>query len=95
MRRDFTINAIYVDIQGRIFDPLNGISDLQVKDLRNWFNHKLKSHYGFTTKEASAYLGHSPEVNEYHYDPISEDVIQEKLNALTVTQLLPRESVKA
>ena len=28
-RRDFTINAIYVDIEGRIFDPLNGISDLQ------------------------------------------------------------------
>ncbi len=28
-RRDFTINAIYADIQGRIFDPLNGISDLQ------------------------------------------------------------------
>jgi len=29
LRRDFTINAIYVDIEGRIFDPLNGISDLQ------------------------------------------------------------------
>ena len=28
-RRDFTINAIYVDIEGRIFDPLNGIRDLQ------------------------------------------------------------------
>jgi len=28
-RRDFTINAIYADIKGRIFDPLNGISDLQ------------------------------------------------------------------
>jgi len=28
-RRDFTINAIYVDKDGRIFDPLNGISDLQ------------------------------------------------------------------
>jgi len=28
LRRDFTINAIYVDIEGRIFDPLNGISDL-------------------------------------------------------------------
>ena len=27
-RRDFTINAIYSDIEGRIFDPLNGISDL-------------------------------------------------------------------
>ena len=29
MRRDFTINAIYADIEGRIFDPLNGISDLK------------------------------------------------------------------
>ena len=27
-RRDFTINAIYSDIEGRIFDPLNGKSDL-------------------------------------------------------------------
>ncbi len=27
-RRDLTINAIYVDIDGRIFDPLNGMSDL-------------------------------------------------------------------
>jgi len=29
LRRDFTINAIYADIEGRIFNPVNGISDLQ------------------------------------------------------------------
>jgi len=29
LRRDFTINAIYADIDGRIFDPLNGTSDLR------------------------------------------------------------------
>jgi len=29
LRRDFTINAIYSDMQGRIFDYLNGVSDLQ------------------------------------------------------------------
>ena len=28
LRRDFTINAIYADIEGRIFDPLKGKSDL-------------------------------------------------------------------
>jgi tRNA nucleotidyltransferase/poly(A) polymerase len=28
-RRDFTINAIYADLDGRILDPLNGVSDLQ------------------------------------------------------------------
>ena len=34
LRRDFTINAIYVDIEGRIFDPLNGISDLRNKRIK-------------------------------------------------------------
>jgi len=29
LRRDFTVNAIYADIEGRIFDPLNGIKDLE------------------------------------------------------------------
>ena len=28
-RRDFTINAIYADIEGRIFDPYNGLADLK------------------------------------------------------------------
>ena len=28
-RRDFTVNAIYADIEGRVFDPLNGVSDLK------------------------------------------------------------------
>ncbi|MBA1338511.1 MAG: poly(A) polymerase [Pelagibacterales bacterium] len=29
LRRDFTFNAIYSDINGRIFDPLNGTDDLK------------------------------------------------------------------
>ena len=33
-RRDFTINAIYADIEGRIFDPLKGILDLQNKIIK-------------------------------------------------------------
>jgi len=33
-RRDFTINAIYADIDGRIFDPLNGISDLKNGEIK-------------------------------------------------------------
>jgi len=28
-RRDFTINAIYADIEGRVFDPVNGAEDLK------------------------------------------------------------------
>ena len=33
-RRDFTINAIYLDIKGKIFDPQNGVTDLK--------NHNVK-----------------------------------------------------
>ena len=33
LRRDFTINAIYCDKFGKIFDPLNGINDLKNKKI--------------------------------------------------------------
>lgn len=33
-RRDFTINAIYMDVKGNLIDPLNGISDLKNKTLK-------------------------------------------------------------
>ena len=33
-RRDFTINAIYADIEGRIYDPLNGILDLKKGEIK-------------------------------------------------------------
>ena len=33
-RRDFTINAIYLDANGQIFDPLNGQADLAARRLR-------------------------------------------------------------
>ena len=33
-RRDFTMNAIYMDINGKIFDPQNGIVDLKNKNVK-------------------------------------------------------------
>jgi len=33
-RRDFTVNSIYADIEGRIFDPYNGVSDLKSGKLK-------------------------------------------------------------
>jgi len=33
-RRDFTINAIYLDINGKIYDPQNGINDLKNKNVK-------------------------------------------------------------
>ena len=34
LRRDFTINAIYADLDGRFFDPQNGISDLKNGEIK-------------------------------------------------------------
>ena len=34
LRRDFTINAIYGDIDGNIFDPQNGIDDLKIGKIK-------------------------------------------------------------
>ena len=56
------------------------VEDLQIKDFRNWANHILKQENLFTNKEASCYLGHSIEVNELHYEPISKERISQKIN---------------
>ena len=56
------------------------VEDLQVMDLRNWVDHILKQENLFTNKEASCYLGHSIEVNELHYEPISKERISQKIN---------------
>jgi poly(A) polymerase len=34
LRRDFSINSIYADIEGRIFDPMEGVSDLQTGKIK-------------------------------------------------------------
>ncbi len=33
-RRDFTMNALYADAQGRVIDPLNGLPDLRARRVR-------------------------------------------------------------
>ncbi len=33
-RRDFTMNALYVDMTGKVLDPLGGLSDLQARRVR-------------------------------------------------------------
>ena len=33
-RRDFTINALYSDVEGALYDPLNGIEDLKARRVR-------------------------------------------------------------
>jgi integrase len=71
-----------VDCLKHSFDSMKKIAnveDCQIKDFRTYFNHKLKSFYGLTSKEAAKYLGNSREVNDLHYTPVSEELVQAKL----------------
>lgn len=64
------------------------VTDLQIKDLRTYFNHLLKSKYGFSTKEAGAYIGNSQEINDKHYTPVSLDAIQQKISSLNLSEVI-------
>ena len=65
-----------------------GVEGVLFKDLRTYFNHLLVSRYGFSNKEASSFIGNSPEVNLRHYDPISPTVIREKTGGLPLSQMI-------
>jgi len=64
-----------------------GLKGIQVKDLRTCFNHKLRSSYGFSSKEAGDYIGHDPKVNDLYYTPVIQDVIRQKMDGVTLENL--------
>jgi len=65
-----------------------GVTNLQIKDLRTYFNYKLKTYYGFSSKEAGSYIGNSKEVNDLHYTPISQEVIRHKMNLFPLGKVI-------
>ena len=66
-----------------------GISpDLQIKDLRTYFNHVLRSRYGFSSKEAGAYIGNSERVNEVHYSPVHHPDMLKKMREKSLMSVL-------
>ncbi|MDG2405652.1 MAG: CCA tRNA nucleotidyltransferase [Paracoccaceae bacterium] len=46
-RRDFTMNALYASSQGKLIDPLNGLSDLQARRIRfiEDASHRIQEDY--------------------------------------------------
>jgi integrase len=62
------------------------VHDLQVKDMRTYFNHTLKSKFGFSSKEAGVYIGNSEEVNNLHYTPVSFSQIRTKMGLLNFNE---------
>ena len=62
------------------------VENLQLKDLRTYFNHILKTNYNFTSKEAGAYIENNEVVNELHYSPYHEPTIREKMQRLPLKE---------
>jgi poly(A) polymerase len=80
-RRDFTINAIYMDIKGRIYDPQNGKEDLK--------NNKI-NFIGDPSKRIEEdylrivrYLRFCVQYNINHSDPDTIKAIKFNLNGIT------------
>lgn len=64
------------------------VEDLQIKDLRTYFNHKLRAFYDFSPKEAGAYIGNSDVINDLHYNPISIDMMKQKMEKTSLDKLI-------
>ena len=79
-RRDFTINAIYADIDGRIFDPLNGISDLQNGKIKfiGSPERRIKEDYLRILRYFRFFIQYSK--TDYHQDTIQS--IKKNINGL-------------
>ena len=62
------------------------VENLQLRDLRTYFNHILKTNYNFKSKEAGVYIGNNEVVKELHYSPYHEPTIIEKMQRLPLKE---------
>ena len=86
-----------IDNLDKAFDKLlevAGVDGLIFKDLRKYFNHILVNRYGFSNKEATSYIGNSPEVNLRHYDPVDPAVIRSKTEGMSFNEIIGLERVR-
>ena len=79
-RRDFSINAIYVDMQGRIFDPQNGIFDLQNRKIKFIGNPEERIQEDYL--RILRYFRFVTQYNTGDYDPDVIRVIKLYINGL-------------
>ena len=65
------------------------LPDLQVKDLRTFFNWLLGTKSDLSNKELGCYIGNSERVNLEHYTPVNLESSSEKLGRLSLSQWIP------
>tara|TARA_A100001015_G_scaffold273004_1_gene328034 strand:+ start:833 stop:2134 length:1302 start_codon:yes stop_codon:yes gene_type:complete len=79
-RRDFTINAIYLNYKGQIFDPQLGVKDLKNKKIKFIGNsdERIKEDY----LRILRFLRFSIEYSDYNFDKETIRSIQKNLNGI-------------
>ena len=80
-RRDFTINAIYSDVKGNLFDPFNGKQDLEnglVKFIGN-SEQRIKEDYLRILRYLRFFLNYS----NHKHDPQTLTAIKKNLNGVS------------
>ena len=81
-RRDFTINAIYADIEGRIFDPVNGVSDLKKGIVK--FIGKTEERIQEDYLRILRYFRFFTQYSQIDYEPAVIKVIKQHINGLNL-----------
>ena len=80
-RRDFTINSIYADIEGNLFDPFNGKKDLEIGkiDFIGDTETRIKEDYLRVLRYIRFFLNYS----KNKHDPKNIKIIKKNLNGLS------------
>tara|TARA_B100002052_G_scaffold251811_1_gene240090 strand:+ start:244 stop:1542 length:1299 start_codon:yes stop_codon:yes gene_type:complete len=80
-RRDFTINAIYMDQNGKIFDPQNGLKDLKEKKIR--FIGKTLNRIQEDYLRILRFLRFSIQYKDFQKDEQTFNIIKKNLTGIT------------
>ena len=79
-RRDFTINAIYLDQRGKIFDPQNGKKDLKDKKIKFIGDPQKRIQEDYL--RIIRYLRFSLQYKDFHKDDETIKIIKKNLNGV-------------
>ena len=80
LRRDFTINAIYADLDGQIFDPVNGASDLERGEVK--FIGSAKERIKEDYLRILRYFRFFTQYSKFDYDEPTIQCIKQNINGL-------------
>ena len=81
LRRDFTINSIYADIEGNLFDPNDGVKDLEIGKIRFIGNteKRIKEDYLRILRYVRFFLNYSEQKHKLEV----KKVIKQNINGIS------------